>query len=202
MTLVFTPVQALRCRIIQTLPPAGRRALSCPNQDKSLCLSASPFGKGSTHTSFTRWCDPPGGKHRQVYGPPSTFTFPTTLGDLSTSPYVVLGDCADHRACLRFQPCSRTGRPVSMPCSGTVLTTEHDYIPNRARRLINHSLRCAQDLLRLLSNHSLGIGWDNFNFLDLATRLTLRLPASSETTSVRCIWRCISVSDFLCGFCF
>jgi len=27
---------------------------------------ASPSGKGSTHTSFTRWCDPPGGKHRQL----------------------------------------------------------------------------------------------------------------------------------------
>jgi hypothetical protein len=27
---------------------------------------ASPSGKGSTHTSFTCWCDPPGGKHRQL----------------------------------------------------------------------------------------------------------------------------------------
>jgi len=27
---------------------------------------ASPFGKASTHTSFTHWCDPPGGKHRQL----------------------------------------------------------------------------------------------------------------------------------------
>jgi len=78
------------------------------------------------------------------------------LGDLSTSPYVVLEDCADHRECLRSQPCSGTGRPVSMPCSGTVLTTEHDYILNRARGLINHSLRCARDLLRLLSDHSMG----------------------------------------------
>ena len=46
--------------------------------------------------------------------------FPTMLGDLSTSPYTVLGDCADHRARLRSQPCSGTGRPVSMSCSGTV----------------------------------------------------------------------------------
>jgi len=142
--------------------------------------------------------------------------FPTTLGDLSTSLYAVLGDCADHRARLRSQPCSETGQSVSMPCSETVLTTNRvcrlmnhslrcardllrslsdhslgtaflDYIPNRARRLINHSLRCAWDLLRLLSNHSLGIGRDNFNFLDLATRLILRLPTSSGTTSVRCI---------------
>jgi len=65
-TLAFTPVQALRCRKIQSLPPAGRRAFSCPNQDKSLCLFASPSGKGSTHTSFTRWCEPPRGKHRQL----------------------------------------------------------------------------------------------------------------------------------------
>jgi len=27
---------------------------------------ASPSRKGSTHTSFTNWCDPPGGKHRQL----------------------------------------------------------------------------------------------------------------------------------------
>jgi len=47
-------------------PPAGRRAFSCPNQDKSLCLSASPSRKRSTHTSLTRWCDPLGGKHRQL----------------------------------------------------------------------------------------------------------------------------------------
>jgi len=134
--------------------------------------------------------------------------FPTTLWDLSTTPYAALGDCANHRAHLRSQPCSGTGRPVSMPCSGTVLTTEHDYIPNCARELINHSLRCTRDVLRLLSNHSLGIaflsyiwnGLDNFNFLDLATRLLHRLLASSGTTLVWCIWRCISVSEFLCGF--
>jgi len=122
----------------------------------------------------------------------------------------MLGDCADHRTRLRSQLCSGTSRPVFMPCSGTVLTTEHDYILNHARRLINHSLRCARDLLRLLSDHSLWIeflsyiwiGLDNFNFLDLATRLVLRLPASSETTSVRCMWRCISILEFLRGFFF
>jgi len=133
------------------------------------------------------------------------FTFTTTLGELSTSPYAVLGDYANHRARLRFQPCSETGRPVSMPCSGTVLTTEHDYILNRAQGHINHFLRCARNLLRLLSDHSLGtaflsyiwIGLDNFSFLDFAIRLILRLPANSETISVRCIWRCILVSEFL-----
>ena len=57
--------------------------------------------------------------------PLSTFTFPTTLGDLSTSLYAVLGDYADHRARLRSQLYSGTGRSVSMSCSGTVLTTDH-----------------------------------------------------------------------------
>jgi len=51
-TIVFTPVQSLRCKIIQTSPPAGCRAFSCPNQDKSLCLLASPSGKGSTHINL------------------------------------------------------------------------------------------------------------------------------------------------------
>jgi len=119
-----------------------------------------------------------------------------TLGDLSTIPYAVLGDCSDHRACLRSQPrsgtcrlvsmlCSKTANhqtrlrsqprletcpPVPTPCSRTVPTTEHVYFPNharglvdqslyRARGFINHSMRCARDLLRLLSNHSLGIAF-------------------------------------------
>jgi len=44
-TLVFTLVQALRYKIIHTLPPlppARRRAFSCPNQDKYLCLFLYP----------------------------------------------------------------------------------------------------------------------------------------------------------------
>jgi len=65
-TLVFTPVQAPSCKIIQTLSPAGRRAFSCPNQDKSLCLFASPSRKGKHAYKFTRWCDPPWGKQRQL----------------------------------------------------------------------------------------------------------------------------------------
>jgi len=40
-------------------------------------------------------------------------------------------------------------------------------------------------------------GLDSSNFLDLATRLILCLSASSGTTSIRCIWRCISVLEFL-----
>jgi len=61
-----------------------------------------------------------------------------TLGDLSTIPYAVLGDCSDHRACLRSQPRSGTCRLVSMLCSKTVLTTEHVYVPNHARGLVYH----------------------------------------------------------------
>jgi len=63
-TLVFTPVQALRCRIIQTLLPLDVGPSLAPNQDKSLCLFASPSGKGSTHTSLLVGVTL-GGKHRQ-----------------------------------------------------------------------------------------------------------------------------------------
>ena len=43
---------------------------------------------------------------RGLLRPPSMFTFPSTLGDLSTSLYAVLEDCDDHLARLHFQPCS------------------------------------------------------------------------------------------------
>jgi len=33
---------------------------------------------------------------RRLCRPPSTFTFPTALEDLSITPYAVLGDCYDH----------------------------------------------------------------------------------------------------------
>jgi len=92
----------------------------------------------------------------ELLRPPSTFTFATTLGDLSISLYTVLKDCADHRARLYSQPRSKTYTPVPTSCLGTVPTTKHVYIPNRARGLINHSLRCARDLLQLFSDHSLG----------------------------------------------
>ena len=74
------------------------------------------------------------------------FTFPTTLGDLSTSLYAVLEDCANHRARLRFQPCSETCPPVPTPCSGTVPTTEHVYVLNHARGLADQSLCRARGL--------------------------------------------------------
>ena len=93
---------------------------------------------------------------RELLRPPSTFTFRTMLGDMSTSLYTMLEDCADHRARLRLQPRSGTCPPVPLPCSGTVPTTEHVYILNRARGLVNHSLHCAGGMLRSLSDHSLG----------------------------------------------
>jgi len=44
--------------------------------------------------------------------------FSTTLGDLSTSPYAVLGDYADHRAGLYSQPCSGTHQSLPTLYSG------------------------------------------------------------------------------------
>jgi len=137
--------------------------------------------------------------------------FPTTLRDLSTSLYVVLKDCVDQRSRLCSQPHLRTCWTVSTLCSGTVLTTEHVYVSNHARGLVDQSLRCARGLLRSLFDHSLWTAllsyiWieltqlrGDFNFLDLTTRLILCLPASSKTTSVRCTWRCISILEFLHG---
>ena len=55
---------------------------------------------------------------RRLCRPPSTFTFPTTLGDLSTGPYAVLGNYTDHRACLHSQPCSGTRQSLPSLCSG------------------------------------------------------------------------------------
>ena len=109
-----------------------------------------------------------------------------TLGNSSTIPYAVLGDCFDHRTRLHSQPRSEIYRLVSALCSkttnhaqrlvihslsrarGTVPTTEHVYIPNHAqglvdqslccaRGLVNHFLRCAQGLLRSITDHSSGI---------------------------------------------
>jgi hypothetical protein len=81
-------------------------------------------------------------------------------------------------------------------------------LPDHARGLVDHTSRCARGLLRPLSDHSsmtdfLGYMWNwihiqlsSHYFLDLATRLILRIPASSGTTSVRCTCRCIPVSSF------
>ena len=114
------------------------------------------------------------------------FTFPTILGDLSTSPYAVLGDCTDHRARLHSQPCSETRQSLPSRCSGLASFTIQPQLGDCSSQL---HINWTHIQLRR-----------NLIFLDLATRLILRLPASSGTTSVRCIWQYISVSDFLCGF--
>ena len=59
------------------------------------------------------------------------------LGDSSTIPYAMLGDCSDHRARLRSQPCSGTYRLVSTLCSKSVPTTEHVYVSNHALGLVH-----------------------------------------------------------------
>ena len=69
-----------------------------------------------------------------------------TLGDSSTILYAVLEDSADHRARLRSQPRSGTCQPVPTSCSGTVLITEHVYVSNHARGLVDQSLCRARGL--------------------------------------------------------
>ena len=124
------------------------------------CTTYSPylfFRSLAQSTSYARGLvDHPLRCARGLLRPPSMFTFPTTLRELSTSLYAVLEDCADHRARLHSQPRSGTCLPVPTPYLRTVPTTEHVYILNRARGLVNHSLRCARGLLRSLSDHSLG----------------------------------------------
>ena len=135
-----------------------------------------------------------------------------------TISYAVLGDCSDQRARLRSQPHSGTCRLVSTLCSKTVPTTEHVYVPNHPRGLVDQSLcrarglcrppstftfptmlgdwstilyavlgDCADHRARLHSqpcssqfgdcSSKLHMNWthiqlrDNFNYLDLATRL-------------------------------
>ena len=91
---------------------------------------------------------------------------PSCLGTVQTT--IVLGDCSDHsRARGLFRPLS---------CSGTVPTTLRTSLEDSSPRL--HVI-CTHIQLR-------GV------YLDLATRLLPRLPASSGTTSVRCTYRCIS----------
>jgi len=81
---------------------------------------------------------------------------------------IMLGDCLDHlRAC-------GLSRPLSY--SGTAPTTLQTLLGDRSPRL--HVIRTHIQLRGI--------------YLDLATRLIPRLPASSGTTSVRCTCRCIS----------
>ena len=90
---------------------------------------------------------------------------------------IVHGDCLDHhRARGLTRPLSCSGLFRSLSCSGTAPTTLLTYLGDRSPRL--HVI-CTHIQLR-------GI------YLDLATRLIPRLPASSGTTLVRCTCRCIS----------
>jgi hypothetical protein len=108
----------------------------------------------------------------------------------------------DHRA--RYIP--RPGLGTRRPC--LTLIGYSSITSHSARGLINNTSCYARGLFWLLSDHNLtpdflGYMWnwthiqlgDDY-FLDLATRLMPRLPASSGTTSVRCTCRCISVSSF------
>ena len=94
----------------------------------------------------------------------------------------VLGDCSDHyRAWGLLRP---------LPCSGTAHTTTviRDCSDHQcARELSRPLLRDRSPRLHVICTH---IQLRDI-YLDLATRLILRLPASSGTTSVRCNYRCI-----------
>ena len=95
----------------------------------------------------------------------------------------VLGDCLDH--------CRARGLPRLLPCSGIAPTTAvlgdcSDHCC--ARELSRPLLGDCSPRLHVICTH---IQLRDI-YLDLATRLILRLPASSGTTSVRCTCRCIS----------
>jgi len=102
---------------------------------------ASPSGKGSTHTSFTRWCDPPGGKTPTVGAPDrgpacfspishsfsdghSRFANSALHGDLVREPRVQV-----YRFWLRHDPAlgQRTGR--SSRCASTFEGSETSSPP-------------------------------------------------------------------------
>ena len=95
---------------------------------------------------------------------------------------IVLGDCPDHyraRGLLRPLPCSRTFQTT------TVLEDFSDH--NLAQGVFRPLLGDRSPRLHVICTH---IQLRDI-YLDLATRLILRLPASSGTTSVRCTCRCI-----------
>jgi hypothetical protein len=113
----------------------------------------------------------------------------------------------DSKKCLGTGLAIACHRPPSTLYSSTRFGDSSTTSP-AARGLINHTSCCARGLLRPLSDHSstpdfLSYMWNwthiqlrDHYFLDLATRIILRLPASSGTTLVRCTCWCISVSSF------
>ena len=105
---------------------------------------------------------------------------------------IVIGDCPDHY-------CAR-GLLRLLPCSGTALTTTvlGDCSDHYRARGLPRLLPCLGTVRRMLGDCSprLHVICTHIQlreiYLDLATRLIFRLPASSGTTSVRCTYRCIS----------
>ena len=98
---------------------------------------------------------------------------------------VVLGDCSDH--------CRARGLLRPLLCSGTAPTT------NVLGDCPDHCSENGSPWLHVICTH---IQLRDI-YLDLATRLLLRLPASSGTTSVRCTFRCISYrlyNDWILNF--
>ena len=100
----------------------------------------------------------------------------------------MLRDCLDHycaRGLTRPLPCSgNTPTTVTFPTI-TVLSKCYDHCC--ARGLSRPLFGVCSPRLHVIGTH---IQLRDIS-LDLATRLILRLPASSGTTSVRCTCRCI-----------
>ena len=105
---MFTfPTTLGTCRLVSTL--CSKTVLTTEH------VYVLNHARGLVHQSLRR--------ARGLCQPPTTFTFPTMLGDWSTSLYAVLGDCADHRARLHSQPCSETHQSLSALCSGLASIT-------------------------------------------------------------------------------
>ena len=112
------------------------------------------------------------------------------MGTVPTNPSIIRSGTG--RPAYQFESLGMY-RPQSVICSGTgrlvcSIADDHDTLGDWMISLFRLWMR------------TICSGTGKLNFLDLATRLILHLPASSGTTSIRCIWQCISVSDFLCGF--
>ena len=101
----------------------------------------------------------------------------------TTQTTAVLRDCTDH--------CHARGLHRPLPCSGTAhtITVLGDCFDHQcARELSRPLLGDCSPRLHVICTH---IQLRDI-YLDLATRLVLRLPASLGTTLVRCTCQCIS----------
>ena len=127
--------------------------------------------------------------------------------------YLELNDGPDH--------CCARGLPRPLPCSGTAQTTAVlvDCLDHYRARGLLRPLPCSGTapttyVLGDCPDHCSENGSPQLHvicthiqlrdiYLDLASRLILRLPASSGTTSVRCTCRCISYrlyNDWILNF--